>query len=975
MRRLFAILLLFIFVFPTQVHASPAGPTITADWNESLKQISVKWGDISSFSSDEYVSKYRLYYRALGQEEWIEYAKNIAWTSTGMGVKDVLIHGESYEFILRAGIEEALPTSNIASAKSGHAGGFQADAFWENNSLYIRFSGYSSSFIDSGVDITLFDPDGKSYSGLQGGTLDRRAENSIANVAELRDVSNTSLPTPQEGETWVVRFIADGKTINKTVNCWEEFNVHDKTKDPFDPESSHADGAEPLIGSGAIPIFMDGSWPVIMFWYYALASLLGVFIFLTLIRSGYQYMVSGTSNPGLKASFFQTIERCIVAIIIIIVTPYLVSFLIELNDSLVHLFANIVDNIIGGDEFGLDLPQDQDSDKWLSRVVAFPFQALINLINLFFGLHPLGDVIFNGRLNTTILSNNYLFTGGLQTGNPFSQALLNLALIAFTLYFNAVYTIRRWVVIAVMAATPIIAWIWVLTSRRNVIEIWLSELIQTIFMQVWHALTFGIFFSILCFGGAPLTFSAVAGTENTAQMLITIGKWLAGFGGVVCIGVIIIQGFRLALAQNENTVAEVKERIKNALIGLVILSLSLMIASFLTSGDIKVIQPIIQSSEKLRITFWQLFFVLMTIIPVSKMLSMVFMSIVARLGTVDEHSEAAKGLGVLGMLGGIAMLGKAGATALGGGGIVGGASNAGAGGINTHSGVSAGGPSGGFVGHSVGTGAAPSYLSSHTPSVQGISTPQSLHEDTQNLAAGGAQGLHEGHHNLASISSPRSLHEDTQNLAAGGAQEGLQGNISSEVLGTPEIPGIYKGNAEDQIFDNDNPYGDADEIFNNPEEVIATFRGDSETSPPIETEGLSQAQEKKFTHTLNKSQSHAGKVGEIGSNMGMVSGSFVGASGAMAAFMGGGAKVASAPITTALNLGNALVKHNKINRDLMSQGHEPISFTGRSTKFGAATQTLTAIALSPFGSTNIPVKAGQYADKTGGWVSKVDMYN
>ena len=166
-----------------------------------------------------------------------------------------------------------------------------------------------------------------------------------------------------------------------------------------------------------------------MFWYYVLASLSGAFIFLIMIRSGYQHMMSPTSNPGLKSSFTQSIERCIIGIVIIIAAPYLVNFLIQINDALVSLFANTLDYITTGipdanntantaNVVDLHLPPDPDTDPWLSRIVSWPFQAIINLINNFFGLHPLGDVIFNGHLESTVLTNDALFTG-LKTGTRY----------------------------------------------------------------------------------------------------------------------------------------------------------------------------------------------------------------------------------------------------------------------------------------------------------------------------------------------------------------------------------------------------------------------------------------------------------------------------------------------------------------------------------------------------------------------------
>lgn len=78
-----------------------------------------------------------------------------------------------------------------------------------------------------------------------------------------------------------------------------------------------------------------------------------------------------------------------------------------------------------------------------------------------------------------------------------------------------------------------------------------------------------------------------------------------------------------------------------------------------------------------NVTVWDTVFMMITVIPVSKMFSSIFMKMVARVGTVDQEKWAAIGLGALGatyglmkksgMLGGIPG-GQAGVTGTGGGG-------------------------------------------------------------------------------------------------------------------------------------------------------------------------------------------------------------------------------------------------------------------------------------------------------------------
>ncbi|SHE98368.1 hypothetical protein SAMN02745218_01212 [Desulfofundulus australicus DSM 11792] len=94
-----------------------------------------------------------------------------------------------------------------------------------------------------------------------------------------------------------------------------------------------------------------------------------------------------------------------------------------------------------------------------------------------------------------------------------------------------------------------------------------------------------------------------------------------------------------------------------------------------------------------KVTVWQTFFMLLTVIPASKMLSSIFMKLIARVGTVDEEKWAAIGIGSLGGLAGMYALGKVSMQALGKRGIppvMGTGGNAGIPGGNVSGGTSSG---------------------------------------------------------------------------------------------------------------------------------------------------------------------------------------------------------------------------------------------------------------------------------------------
>ncbi len=116
-------------------------------------------------------------------------------------------------------------------------------------------------------------------------------------------------------------------------------------------------------------------------------------------------------------------------------------------------------------------------------------------------------------------------------------------------------------------------------------------------------------------------------------------------------------------------------------------------------------------------TVWDTFFMMLMVIPVSKMLSSIFMKLIARIGTIDEEKYAAMGMGTILAIAAIAGVGKNKVGLLGRGqGATGGGPSSGAGmaGLGESSGAGPAGPSsatmdflGMDAGGEMGTGASP----------------------------------------------------------------------------------------------------------------------------------------------------------------------------------------------------------------------------------------------------------------------------
>lgn len=86
-------------------------------------------------------------------------------------------------------------------------------------------------------------------------------------------------------------------------------------------------------------------------------------------------------------------------------------------------------------------------------------------------------------------------------GNVLS-ALVNLNLVALTLYFNVIYLVRKVVLALMLITLPLVVWTW--TSRRARVPILtvFSEMLTNSFMSASHAILFGFFLAMLGIEGA-----------------------------------------------------------------------------------------------------------------------------------------------------------------------------------------------------------------------------------------------------------------------------------------------------------------------------------------------------------------------------------------------------------------------------------------------------------------------------------------
>lgn len=318
-------------------------------------------------------------------------------------------------------------------------------------------------------------------------------------------------------------------------------------------------------------IYTDSQWQVMMFWYTVLTSIGGGFLMITVVISGYRQMASSL-NPGIRVSFIEDVQRAGLTMVIIALAPVFVIVLISINDGFVWLFGKLVNFFAANPQ--VDKPTLSTAVGMFENIVAAPFKTIIDIFNTIFGLKNLDQLVFNSQ--TKIFGS---LMNSIETGNPIADVVLNGSLSAFTIYFNALYTIRKWVLAANLVATPIIAWVWAMTAQRQILEIWVGEVVQTVFMQTTQALALGIFVSIMTFTGSIA--GAFESTEWLSSGFIRIGIYFAGFAGAICVYVIVMLGTKLIFVRNSKTRTDTLEGMGKALLALVILGLSVSIAGFL----------------------------------------------------------------------------------------------------------------------------------------------------------------------------------------------------------------------------------------------------------------------------------------------------------------------------------------------------------------------------------------------------------
>lgn len=462
-------------------------------------------------------------------------------------------------------------------------------------------------------EIGYYDKEGK----YQSVTYDKNQETCVVEIDGLKETPITILIGADQ--------YADGEPVPSfTVDYRTNVKPGTESSLPTDPNDpiralAEEDKNEHPRGNNAVPIIPGGQYSLIMTWYVFFGSLGAAFVFMTLIKDSYTIMFSAV-NPGIRASYTETIQRILIGVLLVALIPVILSLLIDVNDALVKAIASQLQLVQDAKESN-QTPFSEGTDVIASLVSSIPL-LLVNVVEWMFSMQNIDALIFNGPLYDGAYDTLVFNVWALQTGNAFADALIQCGMLFFEIYFNIFYIIRQWTFSLMFILAPLAVWIWVVSGRNEVITTWAATTVMKIFIQTVHALCFAVFFGFLMAGSAVT--SDTGNTMAAVQSIVNIGVLLAGFGGIICAGALVFLGIKMMFASNETVVAGIKQGMIKTLIALGIMTTAWTIAPLLTTDNIPVVEkPIASQAEEAEgdITVLGTFIALACIIGASKTVS------------------------------------------------------------------------------------------------------------------------------------------------------------------------------------------------------------------------------------------------------------------------------------------------------------------------------------------------------------------
>lgn len=199
--------------------------------------------------------------------------------------------------------------------------------------------------------------------------------------------------------------------------------------------------------------FTQDEWDLAMKWYHAVEIATGGLAVVSMITAGLRLMAAG-ANPSKRADAMQKMELIVLAYAVIWFLPVLSQLVFMGNAYLTELFKNLLAAYGGGNftQAGWD------------------------------------------------------FIDAIQTNNVFTTALVKAAFVGLMIYFNVLYTIRKFVLIAMLVVVPIAVWGWSISGYAGGLALVVSEIVSNAFMQSSHALVLSLY-AVLVSPGIKSDFS------------------------------------------------------------------------------------------------------------------------------------------------------------------------------------------------------------------------------------------------------------------------------------------------------------------------------------------------------------------------------------------------------------------------------------------------------------------------------------
>lgn len=199
--------------------------------------------------------------------------------------------------------------------------------------------------------------------------------------------------------------------------------------------------------------FTQDEWDIAMKWYHAVEIATGGLAVVSMIAAGMRLMAAG-ANPSKRADAMQKMGLTVLAYAVIWFLPLLSQLVFMGNAYLTELFKNLL-SAYGGGKFA---------------------------------------------------QTGWDFIESIQTSSILTTALIKCAFVGLMIYFNILYTIRKFVLISMLVVVPIAVWGWSITGISRGLSLVVGEIISNAFMQTSHALVLSLY-AVLVSPGVSSDFS------------------------------------------------------------------------------------------------------------------------------------------------------------------------------------------------------------------------------------------------------------------------------------------------------------------------------------------------------------------------------------------------------------------------------------------------------------------------------------